>query len=873
MTPSTVSIALGCLGLVARAAPLEGQPDDVAAALRPRILQAAAVAGEAPVIDGRLDEPAWNEAEAATNFVESRPVPGVLAGLPTEARMLYDSESLYVGIRAYDAEPLTILAPWPRRDDETTSDWLFVELDSRHDRRTAFSFGVNPRGVQADGTFVQDNVYDGAWDAVWESAASIDERGWTAEFRIPFSQLPYTTPDGQEGNGGAISIWGVNFYRHNPHRGETSNWSPRLPSLAGVVSNFNELHLRVPAHPRRLELAPFAAVDLNRVPGTNPLAEGEGLSGGLDVKAGLGSSFTFSAALRPDFSQVEADPSEVNLTTFETFFGERRPLFVESAGLFRFDAGVPFSTRGNSFAADVPFYSRRIGRAPHLALPEDVRYGSVPEASTLIGALKLTGRTASGWSVGTLFAETGSALGGFVDAGGARGTLPVEPETRFAAARVSRDFRRGASALGGFATLTLRPEMAEPLAAILPGSAETMGFDGRHRFGEERYELTGFLLGSRISGTRESLTSILHGPGHYTQRPDAPHLDSGEVGTAASGFGGQIRLAKVGGEHWRWTLLAHALSPRLELNDIGFQRSSDWLLAFGALSYQQDHPGRWFRRWSLGSSQSGWAWSFGGERRAALVDARFSFDLNNYWGGAVRFDHELASLDTDALRGGAALAVPARDELSLNLYTDSRRASQVSVDVGGYRDRDSTGRGISFSPTATLRPADRLAVTIGPSFERRVNPWQFVSSGPIRPVVARLDQSSLAITLRMDLAFSSNLTLQLYAQPFASRGELDDYREVVAPRAERPSDRFLPLDPGLRPASEPASSFAVTDLRSNLVLRWEYRPGSRLYVVWSQARHDSGADPLLRFPGDALAVFDAPPANRLLVKLSFWTPL
>lgn len=835
---------------------------DLAQALGRRTIEAAPIEGEAPRIDGRLDESCWQRAVPATDFVEQRPVPGRIATLATEARFLYDEGSLYVGIRAFDPESDTILAPWPRRDDETTSDWLFVELDSRHDRRTAFSFGVNPRGVQVDGTFANDTVFDVAWDGVWESAARIDAEGWTAEIRIPFSQLPYTAGEGGE------AVWGVNVYRFNPHRGETSNWSPRLPSLAGVVSNFNELRLHLPPHPHRLELVPYVAATGDRTPGTEPATTTtERIYGGLDARVGLSTSFLLSAAVHPDFSQVEADPSEVNLTTFETFFTERRPLFVESESLFRFDAGLPFTTRGISFEDDQPFYSRRIGRPPRGLFPEGVR-GRAPDASTLTGAVKLTGRTATGWSAGALWATTATTTGEGLDPDGMRLTVPLEPETHYAAARASRDFRRGSSAIGGFTTLVVRPGLESPFTFELPSGSMAAGIDGRHRFLSDRYEVTGFALATRVTGTSEALVSLLHGPGHYLQRPDA---EPTPVGTAAAGVAGQVRFAKIGGEHWRFSLAGHALSPRLEWNDLGFQRDADWLLAVGSWAYRQDRPGRWFRRWSVGSNRLGWGWSFGGERRAAVFDAGFDFDLNNYWGGGLRFAHELAALDTEALRGGPALFVPPRDGIEATVYSDQRRASQFLVSFSAYRDRENTGTSLSLSPEATVRLHDRFAFSLGPSFERRVNDFQFVGNAPgsALPLVARLDQTTMAITLRADLAFSSTMTLQVYAQPFASRGRFGDDREVVAPREERRTYRYRSVEEA-PPAGVSSSDFAVTDFRMNVVLRWEYRPGSRFYLVWSQARHDETSVPYLRFPGDALAAFDAPASNRLLVKLSFW---
>jgi hypothetical protein len=845
---------------------------EAGAVLRPRTLAAARLRGTAPLIDGRLDDPAWADAEVATEFVQRRPVPGAVAALRTEARVLYDARALYVGVRALDPEPARILAPWPRRDDEITSDWIFVEIDSRHDRRTAVSLGVNPRGVQVDGTFFNDIEYDTAWDAVWQSAARVDEGGWSVEYRIPFSQLPYTAGGSASADGSTDAVWGFNVYRHTPHRGETSNWSPRLPSLAGVVSRFNELRLRVPARPARLEAAPYAATTATRVPGRNPLAESQSFSAGADIKAALGPAFRLAATVHPDFSQVEADPSEVNLTSFETFFSERRPLFVESGSLLHFDSSLPLVTRGNSFQSEQPYYSRRIGRAPHLPPPEDARYADAPEASPLLGAVTLTGRTSSGWSVGALGAVTGRATAEFVSLDGRSGSRVVEPLTQFAAARVAHDFRNGGSALGAMATLMARPGMDAPLAAVLPRSALSAGVDGRHRFARDAYELTGFLLGGRIEGRPEAVAALLDGPGHFLHRPDSAAFGESD-GHLASGFAGQLRLARVGGEHWRWTVAAHAVSPRLELNDLGFQRNADWLIGFARLSYQCDRPGRLFRRWAVGSDQMAWGRSFAGERRAAVVNATASADLRNYWGGSARFDHELPALQVEALRGGPALLVPSRDTAALSVYSDTRKASQTTLEAKWFRDHGHDGRGLSLAATAALRVSDRLAVSVGPAIEHSVNPWQFVAAGaaPARSaIVARLDQTSLGLTGRFDLAFSKALTLQLYAQPFVSRGRFDRYGEVIAPRAPRPADRVAPLSPGQGPTSLGDPSFSVADLRMNLVLRWEYRPGSRVYVVWNQTRHRQRDVPDLRLPADALDAFASAPTNVLLLKLSYW---
>ncbi|HVQ31119.1 MAG TPA: DUF5916 domain-containing protein [Vicinamibacteria bacterium] len=835
--------------------PLSAASDDG----RHRTYTASPVGGLAPIVDGRLDDPAWMEAAVATDLVQRRPNPGALATLATEARLLYDTEALYVGVRLRDPLPARIVAPYPRRDDETTSDWVFVEVDSRHDRRTAFSFGLNPRGVQVDGVFFDDTSYDTAWNAVWQGAARIDAEGWTAEFRIPFSQIVYAAEGRLAEDGSRPATFGMNVYRYSPARGESSNWSPRLPELAGIVSNLNELHLRVPARRTRVELAPYVS------------AGSAGASGGLDLRARLGSVYTLAAAVHPDFGQVEADPSEVNLTTFETQLTERRPFFVEEAGLFAFDLGLPFVTRGNSFAAEQAFYSRRIGRPPRLAIPGDAVVRERPDAATLLAAAKVTGRTSDGWSSGALASLTGSETARFETPDDAKVALEVEPVTAFAVGRVARDFESGRSAVGAIATVVDRSHLTPALAVVLPRRALALGLSGRHRFRKDTYEATAFLVGSRVEGTPQALGAVLHGPGHYTQRPDATHLEGSAQGSVATGFAGQARLARIGGEHWRLRLALHGVSPRLELNDVGFQRNSDWLVATGSLTYQEERQGRVFRRWAVGSNQVGAGWSFGGERRATVFNLTANADLRNYWGGSLSWDRELQSLQTEALRGGPALLVPAREAFAVSLYSDTRRVSQATFDARGFREPSTGSHQLVLAPTLTLRPRDRLALSLGPTLAHTTNAWQFVGTlaGEERPryVLGRLEQDTASLTLRADLAFSSRLTLQLYAEPFASRGRYDAFQEVVRPRAPRVADRLLALA-GPPPVSDP--SYHVRDLRANVVLRFEYRPGSVLFAVWTQNRHaetDASYGGPFRELGEA---FHPAPGNSFLVKISYW---
>jgi hypothetical protein len=431
------------MGLLAASSLLAAQcptADCDPALLGRRSLTALRLSGPPPAIDGRLDEAIWSAAPVATDFVESSPRPAARASLRSEARVLVDEEALYVGLRYYDPEPGKILAPLARRDDETTSDWAFIELDSRYDRRSGFSFGLNPRGVQVDGLWSDDIAYDASWNAVWEAAAQVDRQGWTVEVRIPFSQLAFSLPAGAR-----ELLWGINFYRYSPAHGEKSNWSPRYHGLGGVVSQFNDLHLPAPRAVHRLEATPYVAPRLGNDAGNE---SGQGRKGeikaGGDMKVGLGSSFNLTATVLPDFGQVEADPSQVNLTAFELFQAERRPFFLEGIDVFRLSTSLPFTTRGISFADESPFYSRRVGRPPPGELPP----GAIPEepipgATTVLAAAKLSGQTSRGWTLGVFSALTDSARVKTRLANGQRIDLPIESRATATVARANRSFDNG----------------------------------------------------------------------------------------------------------------------------------------------------------------------------------------------------------------------------------------------------------------------------------------------------------------------------------------------------------------------------------------------------------------------------------------------
>lgn len=852
-----------------------------AAAVALRAVRAQPIRGSAPLIDGRVTEAVWCDATPATDFVQSGPAPGAIATLPTAVRVLFDASAVYVAVRLFDPHPDSIMSPYPRRDDEVTSDWVFVEMDTRFDRRSGFSFGLNPRGVQVDGSWWDDVNYDPAWNGVWQGAASVDSAGWWAEFRIPFSQLSMgrSTP-------GAPVTWGINVYRTTPHRGETSNWSPRLPSVAGVVSRFNRLEgIAGPPRGARLELVPYGAVTGVSAPSGDKDGMSNRIGGDIRVRPTPATSLLLS--LHPDFGQVEADPSQVNLTTFETFLAEQRPLFVEGADVFQFNAGLNFTSRGTSFAEESPFYSRRVGRAPQASLPTGLRAADLPSAASLLGAARFSTRTSSGWSGGAFQAFTNSQAGEVGDALG-RHRVQLEPLTGFSVIRASHESRDGEAAVGVMLTGVNRIDQSARVDSQLPRTAYVVGTDARWRRGSN--ELTGFVMVSRVSGSETAIGDLRAEPRHGYDRGVDPGLVVNH--DRLDGMAGQMRFGRTQG-NLQWGIAGRLVTQGFEANDAGFQRNANWLLLAGDWQYQSYRPGRWLRRWSIGSSSLGMGWTTAGEKRAANANLTLSANLRSYWGGSFSVKHEFAAADPEVLRGGPSLLLPARDRAVMQVFSDSRRNWQVVFTATGEREPGSASRRATFSPSFNAFVSDRLQLGLIPEVGWVREGWQY--SGRATPLaqdstprylLGRLNQREVSLTTRATYAFSSHLTLQWYLQAFLSSGRYDGFSEVRSAKAARLADRVASiagsrlerdqasgsylLDPGTdSSATFPDPAFSERSLNHSLVLRWEFLPGSTLFLVWTQARGDQLATPF-QLGRDLRRLMHAAPTNALELKVSYW---
>ena len=638
---------------IAAAAAQQKAPGDSSKLYARKTLQAVRIVGSSPSIDGKLDESVWQLSPAGTDFLQTQPNPGEPATQKTEVRFAYDDDAIYVGARMYDTSPDSVVAQLARRDNDVYSEWIYVCLDSYFDKRTAFFFGVNPKSVKVDGLLYDDTNDDESWDAVWDVAARKDSLGWTAEFRIPLSQLRYSTkqsnPDGE-------LIWGANVLRKLARRNEESWWSALRPDANAVVSAFGELHgISGLKSPRRIEILPYTMSRLVRAPGAtnNPFFDANDASAGVgaDLKMGVTSDLTLTATINPDFGQVEADPSEVNLTAYETFFPEKRPFFIEGFDIFRTGIGVGDGSSGNESL----FYSRRIGRAPQGGVPGDAAFSDMPTAATILGAAKLSGKTRNGWSIGALSATTAQEKAPYVNGSSGRSEIVVEPLTHYGVARVIKDLDKGQSAIGAVFTSTNRSLPDE--LSFLRANAYAGGVTGRKRWRNGDYQLSSYLLASHVDGDTAAINRTQLSSARYYQRPDNDHVDYDPTRTSLTGATAGVELFKMGGGHWRYAAALNARTPGFEVNDLGFMPNSDHIFQVGYVGYEQYNPGKRYNRWNVNVNQ--WTQhTFGGERTSFGGNINGSLELKNtsdvWWG--VNRDQEVLSIG--ALRGGPGLPEP-----------------------------------------------------------------------------------------------------------------------------------------------------------------------------------------------------------------------
>lgn len=875
-----------------------------------RSIRAMKVLNENPIIlDGKLDEAIWQQAPIATGFVQRFPNDGDPASEKTEARVIYTEDAIYVGARAYDSSMDSIAATLFRRDGSAYSDWFYVNIDSYNDNRTGFSFAVNPKGVRKDILIYDDNDEDIRWDAVWEAATSTDHESWSVEMRIPLSQLRFSSSDNE-----TETPWGINFQRRIARNEEISFWSPTPQNESGFVSRFGELQgIREIETPRRFEVRPYASTNFTRDPGneSNPFHDQNDWNGslGADLKYGITPDLTLTATLNPDFGQVEADPAVINLTAFETYFREQRPFFLEGNEIFQFGNTRTF----NSFGNPITFYSRRIGRAPQGSLSsyndyrdesiydpdavddEDL-YTNLPDQTTIAGAAKLSGKTKSGWSIGLLNAYTVAESSRFqIGMNQPSGSFRVEPGTNYLVARTKKDINDGNTIFGGFFSAANRDINNTYFENFLHSSAYLAGADFEHSWNDRDWTFSGTFSASQVNGTSAAIEETQKSSSRYYNRVDSDKLELDPTKTSLSGFATEISIQKSGGEHWLSSLTYSEVSPGYEVNDLGFQNRADYRAASLLISYRETNP-KYFRNYEF-MAVGNYAKNYDGDVIDIGPGAAGFIQFKNLWSANFHLSYAGKEYWDRLTRGGPVTSRPRDWNLNFNIRSDQTK--KVSYGIGGFYRNEITGKEIDrrFWGFIEFRPTTNIQLEISPRYGWEVETDQYVKEveDPLavntygsRYVFSDLDLTTFSTSIRLDWTFTPDISLQLYARPYINSSNFYNFKEFTTPRKFNfdiygedagaihysADDEEYIIDPDGEGTAEEFTvserDFNFRSIQGNTVFRWEYRPGSTLFLVWQHDRSSNGQQDDFRFQRDFRNLFDSKPTNIFLVKLSYW---
>ena len=908
---SRLFIGAICLGLaLVTGAPRTAAQTAQTSSFTLPVATATALAG-AISVDGKLDETAWARATPITDFHQQQPHEGAAPSQRTEVRVLYDDRSLYIGARMFDSlGPRGIVAPVSRRDqlldsngnngsfNSLTTDKLIVILDPYHNKIDQAWFEVNPAGVRGD----QFNG-DASWDPVWEAATRVDSLGWTAEMRIPYSQLRFSRD--------SLQTWGMQIWRYTDRLREQDMWSFRKLSEAGGAAYFGSLEgLAIGPQPRQLELLPYVESREQfkyAQPGDPYHKSSHGrVSAGADIKYLLTPSLALDATINPDFGQVEVDPATINLSAYETYYQEKRPFFVAGRHAFNF-GGMDCFFCSNTSSLNF-FYSRRIGRPPQLNgyVSSIADFADTPDNTTILGAAKVTGRTGGGFTVGLLDAVTGRETARYLSPGVPEQTQLVEPLTNYFVGRVKKDLNQGATTIGGAFTSTVRRLNDTIVSDRLRSHAEAAGIDWNHRWAQRNYSWMGSVLFSDVAGSTAVMDATQQSSAHYFQRPDRSNTSDGLFDTryrpnanSLRGYGFYTRVAKENG-FWLWELAQNWRSPGFEVNDISFLNRADYKWMNGNIGSQWATPGSWYRQiaWLVGGQQQ---FNYDGDRTDSQLQAYYENMFLNYWKIRSFAIYHPTVLDDRLTRGGPVVMRTGYKFGMLELSTDARKWAVADFQVQFGRGVNSDTRTLIIQPGLALKPTANVYVSLSPSFMADEDAAQYVTTvaDPTatsfygnRYVFGFIKTRTLSLDTRVNWTFNPNLTLQLFAQPFISSGAYSAFREFAAPRTWRKlvygqdigtiartpatptSEAQYTVDPdGTGPAA-PFSfgdpDFTFRSLIGNAVVRWEYRPGSTVFFVWTQSR--TGFDPSGKFDFGAQrsAIFRDRPTNVFQVKVNYW---
>lgn len=843
-------------------------------------------ANNAPKTDGLLNDDCWNLVEWSSNFIQSHPAENKPPSQETAFKVLYDNENLYVFIRAFDTDPDKISRIMSRRDN-FNGDMVVVELDSYFDKQTAFLFAASASGAKSDEAISQDgNNGDDSWNPIWYLETSIDDKGWCAEMKIPFSQLRFGKKDAQ--------IWGLEVSRNIYRIQETSQWqvipkgSPGRVHLFGELNGINNIK---PKH--QVEIMPYAVARTERfekIEG-DPFNTGKlsKLSAGLDGKVAITNDFTLDFTVNPDFGQVEADPSEVNLTAFESYFSERRPFFVEGKNIFEFYPNQSIVI--HNMYSDNLFYSRRIGRYPHnYPSVGGNEYVKMPESTTILGAMKISGKTKKGLSVGILESVTAKEEA-LIDNEGSRRKETVEPLTNYFTGRVQQDFNKGETTIGGIFTAVNR-DIKAPTLDYLHSSAYVGGVDFRHNWKERTWYLAGNAEFSNVNGKPEALINTQTSSARYFQRPDANYLSVDSSMTSLPGYGTSLKFGRSSQKKIQFETSLTLRSPGLEFNDIGYMRYSDVIHHGTWVAYYIRNPFAIFNNFYLNTNY--WMyWNFSGKLLSINTNMNFNSQFKNRWSLNGNFNRESENISTTLLRGGPSIILPGEQSFNLNIGSDPSK--KLSFFIGSYHGSGdvNSSSGHEYYASINVRPLNSISISLEPGYGIQKSEMQYVNTLQVNGnplyLFGKLDQKTLSFTFRINYTVNPELSLEYYGQPFISAGKYSAFKKITDVQANMFRDRYHTFTTDEITYSPQNNSFGVDQngdntedfsfgnpdfnfrqFRSNLVVRWEYLPGSTVYLVWSQGRTSTDSNGMFSYGNDMKDLFKITPHNVFLLKFSYW---
>ena len=837
-------------------------------------------------IDGVLSDQIWQR-PGFTRFLERDPNEGTKPTQRTEVWLAYDDGAIYVAARMFDTAPDSIVARLARRDTKISSDYFVFYVDPYHDRTSGFYFAINAAGTIGDGVLYNDDWSDNTWDGVWEGKARIDSMGWTAEMRIPFSQLRFERDSSY--------VWGVDFERFIGRNNEDDYVVFTPKNSSGFVSRFIDMVGIEDVDPHRpVELLPYftTKAEYSNVGPGDPFDDGSKYTPGVggDFKVGIGNNLTLDGTINPDFGQVEVDPAVVNLSDIQTYYDEKRPFFIEGANIFS-NFGYGGSNNYWNFNFGIPqfFYSRRIGRPPEGSVPS-ADYVDEPAGTTIISAAKLTGRIGDGWTIGTIHALTASEYAR-VDTSGGVFTVPVEPLTYYGVARVRKEMNAGSEGIGFISTLSERSFQPDTLRDQLNSSEMALAADGwTFLDGDKEWVLTGWTGMSQARGDKTRMITLQESEPHYLQRPDGGYLHLDSNATSMTGYAGRLSLNKQKNNVYVNAALGF-IDPKFDVNDLGFMWRGDVLNGHAVVGYQWTQPGTFSRSASLYLALFR-SYDYGGELTWSGYFTQANITFLNYYSIYGFFAYNPQSASDYSTRGGPRMLNLPGWETDVQLSSDDRQVWVVNAEVHplSYQTGD---HDVTYNISVQWIPQPNVSFSVGPSYEQSnwdaqwvgnfVDPYAVNTYGS-RYVFATLSQKTLSANIRLNWTFTPQLGLQLYAQPLISAGNYHNYKELAKPSSYdfnfygrngstiTEDDGTYEVDPGGQgtPFTFSDPDFNFKSLRGDAILRWEYTPGSTLYLVWTQDRTDSQFPGFMEINRDLRSLMSALPDNIFLVKFTYW---